>query len=85
MICKGCVTVPGQIDECVRHLVEVLNAAGYPTISSCCGHGKKNGSIIFKDGTEIEIHPFNQARAVRNWSTMVSAQEIDYMIGLPNG
>lgn len=44
------------IDSCLVRLVEVLNAAGIYTISSCCGHGEGPGSILLEDGRELAIH-----------------------------
>jgi hypothetical protein len=66
-----------EIDECIRPLVAALNAGGFPTLASCCGHGARTGRILFKDGTELEIHPFDRERAYLNWSTLVSVREIE--------
>ena len=58
---------PFYVDECIAPLIQVLNDNGFPTIASCCGHGKQPSSIIFKlDGKEKEIRimTFGQARKV---------------------
>ena len=44
-------------DECIQPLVQYLNNGGYQTTASCCGHGKRPGSIILKDGRELLIIP----------------------------
>jgi hypothetical protein len=66
-----------EIDACIRPLVAALNAGGFPTLASCCGHGKRTGRIVMHDGTEIEIHPFERKRAYRNWSTLLSVRQIE--------
>jgi len=38
------------IDSCIAPLVQMLNDYGIKTVSSCCGHGKLDHSVI-------EIHP----------------------------
>lgn len=52
----------GQIDECIQPLVKALNDAGLETVASCCGHGQRPTSIILKDGRELMILPFEEAR-----------------------
>lgn len=47
------------IDFCIHHIVAALNAGNVRTISSCCGHGKIDGSIILEDGRELVIRKFN--------------------------
>jgi hypothetical protein len=37
--------------------VKALNDAGIETIASCCGHGKRPGNIVLKDGRELIIAP----------------------------
>lgn len=43
------------IDSCIADTVRALNAGGVVTISSCCGHGKQDGSILLADGRELVI------------------------------
>lgn len=38
------------IDSCIAPIVAALNAAGTPTRSSCCGHGRVPGNIALADG-----------------------------------
>jgi len=45
------------IDSCIAPIVEALNAAGVSTVASCCGHGKRPGVIVLRDGREIVICP----------------------------
>lgn len=42
------------VDACIADLVSALNAAGIPTVASCCGHGG-NGSVALADGRELII------------------------------
>ena len=37
----------GAPDHCIGHLPEV--------VSACCGHGKKRGYIVFKNGKKISF------------------------------
>lgn len=43
------------IDFCIAGIVKALNAGGVKTISSCCGHGRSDGSILLADGRELII------------------------------
>lgn len=43
------------IDACIAPLVKILNDAGVATVASCCGHGKRPGNIILRDGRELFI------------------------------
>jgi hypothetical protein len=53
------VIVPGVwCDPCLVPLVRALNDGGIPTKASCCGHGKRNGSIVLADGRELVIREF---------------------------
>lgn len=44
-----------QIDGCIAPLVEALNAIGWATRSSCCGHGRGRGEILLQDGRMLLI------------------------------
>ena len=44
-----------NIDRCIVGTVQKLNQGGLITIASCCGHGKRPGSIILADGRELII------------------------------
>lgn len=48
---------PFKVDECIKHLIVVLNKPNYRTLACCCGHGKYNASIIVKisDGRILDI------------------------------
>jgi hypothetical protein len=46
-----------DVDACLAPLVKTLNDAGYVTVASCCGHGKRPGDIILADGRELHIMP----------------------------
>lgn len=53
------------VDPCIAPIVQALNAGEVPTVASCCGHGKRPGSIILEDGRELIIAPdFETARVV---------------------
>ena len=45
------------IDGCIASLVEYLNQGGFATVASCCGHGRRPGTIILEDGRELWIVP----------------------------
>lgn len=45
------------VDACLAPLVKVLNDNGIATKASCCGHGKRPGTIILMDGRELLIVP----------------------------
>lgn len=44
-----------DVDRCVAPLVVALNAAGFETVASCCGHGHRPGSVILRDGRELVL------------------------------
>ena len=38
---------PARIDKCMKNIISFINAnTNYKTISSCCGHGRYNPSIV---------------------------------------
>lgn len=43
------------IDSCIAGIVKALNASGVVTDSSCCGHGRAEGTIMLADGRELVI------------------------------
>jgi len=43
------------VDACIADVVRALNAGGVITTSSCCGHGRSDGSILLSDGREIVV------------------------------
>lgn len=43
------------IDRCIAPIVRALQDAGINMRSSCCGHGKTDGSIVLWDGRELVI------------------------------
>jgi len=55
--CILCGKYPGDggIDPCLVPIITVLNEGGIETIASCCGHGRRPGSIILKDERELII------------------------------
>ena len=42
-----------DVDRCIWDLINKLNSAGIVTISSCCGHGRRPGSVILGNGQEL--------------------------------
>lgn len=62
---RGHLGTKRAIDGCIAPLVEALNAAGLPTVASCCGHGQMPGNIALEDGREIIIVPdFDTGRRI---------------------
>lgn len=48
-----CMPINGRvqcIDKCISHIVAALVAGGVETEASCCGHGKRPGTILLADG-----------------------------------
>ena len=43
------------VDSCLSDIVDALNKAGILTSNCCCGHGKRQGTIILQDGRELKI------------------------------
>ena len=62
LIIKGNVR---YIDVCIIDIVKALNMFGIATISSCCGRGKINGSIVLEDGRELTIKKFKPRKEVK--------------------
>lgn len=53
------------LDPCVTTLVLTLNAAGFATVASCCGHGVRPAAIALADGRELVIcRDWDQARRI---------------------
>lgn len=48
------------VDSCIAPLIQVLNAYGIRTVSSCCGHGKTAMSSIRIDSRNILITPLGK-------------------------
>ena len=44
------------IDRCISNIVSALQNAGINMRSSCCGHGKGPGEILFQDGRRLVIY-----------------------------
>lgn len=43
------------LDPCITSLVLALNAAGFVTEASCCGHGVRPANIVLRDGRELIV------------------------------
>jgi hypothetical protein len=43
------------IDACIADIVTALQTAGIDMIGSCCGHGKRPGEILLRDGRILRI------------------------------
>lgn len=43
------------VDACIAGIVRALNDGGIMTASSCCGHGRGDGSILLADGRKLVI------------------------------
>jgi len=48
-------------DPCLAPLVSALNMGGLPTVASCCGHGRRPGSVVLADGRELLVLPDQEA------------------------
>jgi len=44
-----------KIDSCIAELVQSLSDGGVIMRASCCGHGKKPGYILLKDGYKLKL------------------------------
>jgi hypothetical protein len=44
-----------SVDRCIAPLVAALRAAGYETVSSCCGHGGLEGNVLLADGRQLVL------------------------------
>ena len=44
-----------DVDLCVADLVAALVAANIQTSASCCGHGRRPGSVLLEDGRAIVV------------------------------
>lgn len=42
-------------DPCISPLIKALNDGGIKTVASCCGHGKRTGSVVLRDGRCLVI------------------------------
>lgn len=72
--CSGCGKKPiimeinrrtRDVDRCIAPIVKALNEAGVETVACCCGHKRRPGNIILKDGREVFIMPnFESARKI---------------------
>jgi hypothetical protein len=45
----------GHCDPCILPYVQALNNAGLDTLASCCGHGRRPGSILMTSGQVLLI------------------------------
>lgn len=61
------------IDSCIAEIVRALNEGGITTISSCCGHGKRDGEIQLADGRVLVI----KTQASDNYPLPHSETEVD--------
>ena len=58
---------PIYVDSCIAPIIQVLNDNGFPTIASCCGHGKSFGNISLRNGRELIIMPdYKTARFIES-------------------
>lgn len=44
-----------KIDQCIAPIVRALQQGGIDMRASCCGHGKRRGTIEFQDGRVLII------------------------------
>jgi len=43
------------IDSCIAGIVRALQRGGIDMLGSCCGHGKRRGSILLADGRKLIV------------------------------
>lgn len=48
-----------SVDSCIADIVRALNRGGVKTANSCCGHGKRRGTILLHDGRELIVSMSN--------------------------
>lgn len=54
-----------EVDAEIAPLVAALNAGGFETVASCCGHGFRPATVALADGREIIIaRDFAEARKI---------------------
>lgn len=53
------------VDACIAPIVQALNAAGLPTIASCCCHGAAPSRISLRDGRDVLIVTYDQAQRIQ--------------------
>lgn len=54
-----------SVDRCLADLVTALNAWGFHTVASCCGHGHRPGNVALSDGRELVIaRNYGEARMI---------------------
>lgn len=55
-MCKKLPYCNPRIDSCIVEKVKAINEKGFKTVSSCCGHGKYDTTIVIEnpDGTYTE-------------------------------
>jgi hypothetical protein len=64
---------PGvHCDPCLTGLVRALYENGFPTVASCCGHGKRPASIALADGRWIYV-------ADAEWDEVISAAIAEHL------
>ena len=66
------------VDSCIADIVRALNKGGVKTANSCCGHGKRRGTITLHDGRELIVSKSNipaETRASRSLQPIVRKGE----------
>lgn len=53
-------SIGATIDGCISDIVDALNKAGIRTSFSCCGHGRKTGTICLADGRNLLLLSQNE-------------------------
>lgn len=71
--CVACTAATDQmplrcLDPCITKLVLALNATGFPTTASCCGHGVRPAMVMLTDGRELLV--------LRDWK---EARTLDHL------
>lgn len=51
-------------DPCLVPLVRALYEHGFPTVASCCGHGKQPANVALADGRQVFVADPEWAEAI---------------------
>lgn len=60
-------------DPCLVPLVKALYENGFPTVASCCGHGKRPSRVALADGREVVVFPTMEAAATALAATTLAS------------
>lgn len=66
---------PGvHCDPCLAPLVRALYENGFPTVASCCGHGKQPANVALADGRQVFVADPDWAEVI--WAAIAENREV---------